>query len=168
MDWDTISTLAESRLWGRLDCREPGKCWNWTGGKSVGGTRPIELRFNSIRKYAYAWAWMIYNRRKIPDGLIMLHSCDNGLCCNPEHLRPGTHAENTADMSDRGRSMKGIPNKRKLTKEQKTEIIRRYNAGGISMRALAKEYNVTYETVWGHIKRARTTPQSETVSVGTG
>lgn len=48
----------------------------------------------------------------IPDGLHVLHSCDNARCINPEHLRAGTNDDNVADRHERGRwaSMKGRRN----------------------------------------------------------
>lgn len=42
----------------------------------------------------------------IPDGLGVLHSCDNPPCAEPTHLRPGTQLDNAADRDSRGRHNK--------------------------------------------------------------
>jgi hypothetical protein len=39
----------------------------------------------------------------IPDGLWVLHHCDNPPCVNIDHLYLGTVKDNTADMMRRGR-----------------------------------------------------------------
>jgi len=39
----------------------------------------------------------------IEPGQVIRHTCDEGACVNPAHLRIGTQAENMADMVDRGR-----------------------------------------------------------------
>lgn len=43
--------------------------------------------------------------RKV-SGLVM-HSCDNPPCINPEHLSEGTHADNAADAKAKGRTRGG-------------------------------------------------------------
>lgn len=40
---------------------------------------------------------------RIPKGKIVLHSCDNGLCINPKHLRIGTLKENLREAARKGR-----------------------------------------------------------------
>ena len=40
----------------------------------------------------------------IPDGLLVMHSCDNRRCCNPGHLSVGTHRDNVMDMVRKNRN----------------------------------------------------------------
>jgi hypothetical protein len=43
------------------------------------------------------------NKGEIPEGLEVMHSCDNPACINPEHLSVGTHQQNIQDAVTRGR-----------------------------------------------------------------
>lgn len=54
---------------------------------------------------AHRLAWM-YLRGHIPNGLHVLHHCDNPPCCNPDHLFLGTDADNNTDMRKKGRQAK--------------------------------------------------------------
>src|SRR5690606_33646839 len=87
------------------------------------------------------------------DGVMVLHSCDNRLCCNPMHLRPGTAADNSGDAVERDRILSGQrqPNA-KLTDTQAVEVFRRRHAGE-SIRRLAAEFGVTDATVVRIAKR---------------
>jgi len=94
--------------------------------------------------------------------LFILHSCNNAACCNPAHLRLGTHQENMDDRTNQGRgaNLKGEQHPiAKLTENQVIEIRARYAAGGITQQKLADEYGVSQgiisdiinRTSWSHI-----------------
>lgn len=91
------------RLSKNLKEDEATGCIEWQGkatynggyGK-IGTTR----EFNSIRTHRLAW---VLENGPIPEGLILLHSCDNPKCCNVEHLSLGTKKDNSQDMVSKGR-----------------------------------------------------------------
>jgi hypothetical protein len=57
----------------------------------------------------------------IPQGLHVLHSCDNPPCINPVHLFIGTQAINMADKKSKGRMHKRRPGSRRWLQEQRRQ-----------------------------------------------
>lgn len=86
-------------FWSKVD-KSPGGCWVWTGAYGSGGRGAI--KFNGKRRSAPRLSWEI-NRGPIPDGLCVLHRCDNPAYVNPSHLWLGTHQQNMQDMIAKGR-----------------------------------------------------------------
>jgi len=93
------------RFWSKVQACEADKCWPWIGVRmhtgygafSLGGERgPIEL--------AHRAAWIL-THGTVPDGMYVLHRCDNRLCQNPAHLFLGTHLDNIRDMVEKGRNV---------------------------------------------------------------
>ena len=52
---------------------------------------------------AHRVAYQVF-KGEIPAGMCVMHTCDTPLCVNPDHLRLGTHQENIADRSRKGRT----------------------------------------------------------------
>lgn len=77
------------------------KCWNWTGAKSSEGYGHFTYFLKTYS--AHRTAYEVFNNIKIPEGMLVLHSCDNPACCNPKHLRLGTNKDNSVDRDLRGR-----------------------------------------------------------------
>jgi len=97
-----------ARFWSYVDkeCSEFFDCWEWIGSKrnkkDKYGRFSIHGRWFKANRVAYE----IYNP-PIPEGLIVMHECDNPSCVNPDHLKLGTQNDNLKDMVARGRSSKG-------------------------------------------------------------
>ena len=97
-------------------------------------------------------------------GLVVMHTCDNPRCINPDHLRLGTQQENIDDMHAKGRQYTGkrgvLPGATnpaaKLTEEQVIEI---YTDKRSSQKELAAKFGVTkslvqkiqYNIGWTHV-----------------
>ena len=45
-----------------------------------------------------------FYKEKIKEGNVILHTCDNPRCINPNHLIQGTHQDNMQDKKLKGRS----------------------------------------------------------------
>lgn len=126
--------------------RTPGTCWIWTGhldkhGYGVAhGPRPNGTRGPS-RAHRVVYEHLV---GPIPEGKILMHSCDNPPCVNPQHLTPATDAENIADMVRKGRSARGSKHwSAKLTEAQVMEARHKYATGRYTLDILAAEYGLT-------------------------
>ena len=86
----------------------PDDCWIWVGkiAKKRGSYGAISVAGNKTR-LAHRVSWEIANGASVPVSLMVLHSCDNPRCVNPNHLSLGTALDNSNDARARGRTACG-------------------------------------------------------------
>lgn len=138
--------------------RGSGECWGWTGGKNKGyGTLRGFSAASTDRAHRISY---LLHVGPIPDGLTVLHSCDNRECTNPRHLSLGTNGDNNADCRAKGRHAHGEKvGGAKLT-ESKVREIRSLRSGGMSVREVARVIGANFNTVqcvcrgrtWRHVQ----------------
>lgn len=99
------ATPAE-RLHQKLAVRDSG-CIEWIGSCAAGRSGAPRgyghIYVNGRPALTHRLAWILANG-PIPDGLHVLHHCDNPPCCNLAHLFLGTDADNAADRDAKGRA----------------------------------------------------------------
>jgi hypothetical protein len=126
--------------------RVQGDCLVWTGPRDKDGYGL--LRVDNVTTRVNRLAWKEYNG-DFPAHLHVLHSCDTPSCIKREHLFLGTHAENMADMANKGRSYRPIGEnnpKAKLTYRQVLEIREKLTQGA-KRSSLKNEYKVSIGTI---------------------
>lgn len=125
-------------------------CWNCISHRPASnGYR--QVRINNKRSYIHRLVYENY-KGKIPEGLQILHSCDNPRCCNPEHMSVGTAADNIADKVAKNRQAKGVQcPTHKLTEKQVLKI--RGIGARKTLSELAEKYHVHATTISRILKR---------------
>lgn len=142
--------FAELVLWAPGDA-----CWEWQGCRMRrrNGALSYGLFFigRKVRILAHRAAWVLVNG-PLPKDVVIRHRCDNVACVRPDHLLPGTQAENLADMRERGRGRMPAPrlgtahHHAKMDPEKVREI-RALRADGLSLAKIGSRVGLHASTV---------------------
>ena len=76
-------------------------CIEWPGSRNQDGYGNRWHEGRCMKAHRVAWMEV---HGPIPDGMLVLHRCDNPPCVNVEHLYLGDQSRNMRDMSERRRS----------------------------------------------------------------
>lgn len=134
-------------------------CWEITShlSKSYGYTILREKGNNKKKILAHRY---FYEKKygEIHSEIILRHKCDNSLCVNPEHLEPGTHADNVRDRVERNRSAIGEKHGRSKITEDDVRFIRQNTT--LTNTELGKMFDVNPKVIkmvkefktWKHVQ----------------
>jgi hypothetical protein len=128
-----------NKLYDRL--KTDGDCHIWQGATTDGYGR---IRVKDKMMLAHRLAFELHHDRPIRDGMLIIHSCHNRACCNPDHLREGTHQDNMTDMVSAGRSLTGIQRggRIKMTPDKVSEL-RAMRDAGATYRQLREHFSIS-------------------------
>lgn len=132
------------RFFSYIDRNAPGGCWEWTGAcdsQKRGVYRAPGPDGTPVCNKAYRFCWYIVTGEWPKQSL--LHSCDNPLCCNPEHLREGSDQDNSDDKVSRGRTCHGAKHHRARLTDSSVKLIRGMLSAGWTQDAVAAHFGTT-------------------------
>lgn len=107
------------------------------------------MKYKKSTTGAHRISWIVHNGN-IPEGMWVLHKCDNPLCININHLWLGCPKDNTADMVSKGRE--NFYGQKIYTSSEVNKAVV-YRRKGMTYREIAQQLNVTISTVNTLIKR---------------
>ena len=147
------------RFISKIHIDEETGCWEWQGFKNIDGYGIFGVHWKRYRAHRIMFE---HTHGSIPAGLILRHTCDNPSCVNPEHLIPGTKADNSRDMIERGRDYHpaGSGASKAILSESDVLTIRElYATGQFTQQQIADFYNIAATTIsdintrksWKHI-----------------
>jgi hypothetical protein len=145
-------------FWAKVD-RGAGTdaCWTWRGKRNRHGYGVLQAARKPLRAHRVAYELA---HGSIPDGVWVLHHCDNPPCVRPDHLFLGRQAENMADAARKNRAEYGTRRHSAVLTDDAVRVIRsRYAAGGVTQATLAREWHVSQSlinrvilhTKWRHV-----------------
>jgi len=161
-DFAELTEQDLARLWVRIPAGAPDACWLWQGRVQVDGYGQLACRRRWMRVHRIV-CFLTYG---IPPKLspYAIHSCDQPLCCNPRHLRWGSHKDNGADMVIRNRCDRRPAAVRRWSPTFKALLFDRYRQKK-SLTLLAREFGVDRASIRRALVRAglRGSPKGESV-----
>jgi len=90
---ETLKNTLED-VWNYVDLQGYDKCWKFKGYRNDDGYGNIAVNKKSYMAHRLIFE-LLYG--PIPEGILICHTCDNPLCCNPYHLFKGTPLVNMMD-----------------------------------------------------------------------
>jgi len=121
--------------------KETSGCWVWQAAYDAAGYGRFWLGRRMQPTSQAAYRLFV---GEIPQGLCVLHTCNNKGCCNPAHLRLGTHAENMADLAVAGNN-----SLRKLSAARALELRKQ----GKTLAAIGAEVGASAQAVHQLLER---------------
>lgn len=132
----------EVRFWEKVEKSGEDECWEWIGGYSSDGYGGFTVDGKSYGAHRYSY---MITFGKIPEGLWVLHDCDNPRCVNPNHLKLGTPKDNSEDIVIRGRHRWVAP--RAVSIENAKRIKELWNGGKYWQRELAEMFGTSQNVI---------------------
>ena len=144
---NTMGKTVEERFWSKVDRRGDNECWEWQAAKRPNSAntppRGVFVRSGTRTEYAHRVAYAFYYGVEPGPRTVVCHTCDNPLCCNPNHLMLSSQKANLQDAARKGR----MPGSGPRRSDETVRTAHRLAMSGLSHGEIAKTIGELHVTV---------------------
>ena len=133
---------TEVRFWSHV--RLGDDCWEWSLSTVRGGYGKFADTHNKTT-IAHRYAYKSWYNIDISNTMV-LHKCDNPLCCRPSHLYLGDHQQNIRDRTERNDYNKGTNHPMAKLSDNDIQSIRDL-AGSMTQDSIAIKFGIVQSYV---------------------
>ena len=91
---------VQSYIRKRIAIHPETNCWEWQNVLEYQGYGHLDTGTRAFKhcgtRLVHRASYFVF-KSKLTSDVSVRHRCNNRSCCNPEHLEPGTNAQNMAD-----------------------------------------------------------------------
>lgn len=149
----------EARFWNKVQklSAANGSCWVWTGDQDKDMYGRFKIAGKTVRAHRYSYE--LYIGHSVSESVLLCHTCDHPWCVNPQHLFPGSHADNHTDKTQKERQAKGETIASSKLTDDEVRLMRELKLAGETTIQLSQKFSVGKTTVlevvsgkrWKHV-----------------
>lgn len=152
--WDVVGRQGltmRCRFEDKFEKRGSDECWEWKAGKTKRGYGQFKAN-DEYHGKSFKWGTKPMSKAhrlaaelahgQCPEGMVVMHSCDNPSCVNPAHLSYGTQRDNVIDMTSKGRH-----GSQKLSEDDYTNI-KRLRESGVSVTDISTRFECSESHIY--------------------
>jgi hypothetical protein len=117
---ELVMTNTVNDFWRLVDKKGPDDCWNWLRYPSMYGYGTFY--FEGVRKRVHVLAYE-FTKGKLGPGISLHHTCENKICCNPDHQEPLSNSEHALATWE-SRRLKGVDPHIHFTRDTGTGLLK--------------------------------------------
>lgn len=120
-------------------------CLEWIGFKNPNGYGSFRINYKVEYAHRVAYAIKIGVSLDYLKNKVIMHSCDNPSCVNPDHLEEGSQQDNIDDCIKKNRH--SFPSTKNVLDQNLIEEIKNLRSKKTTLRNIAQQLDVKYSTV---------------------